>query len=72
MSRMSARDKLGLATLAIRTGHKRTLEGEHGEPIFTTSSYVFSSAREAAARFAGDESGNIYSRFTNVLCAVAI
>ncbi|MCG6861252.1 MAG: O-succinylhomoserine sulfhydrylase, partial [Chromatiaceae bacterium] len=62
---MSARDKLGLATLAIRTGHKRTLEGEHGEPIFTTSSYVFSSAREAAARFAGDESGNIYSRFTN-------
>jgi len=57
--------ELGLATLAIRTGHCRTPEGEHGEPIFTTSSYVFSSAREAAARFAGDEPGNIYSRFTN-------
>jgi len=62
---MRTRDELGFTTLAIRTGHHRTPEGEHGEPIFTTSSYVFTSAREAAARFAGDESGNIYSRFTN-------
>ncbi|MDH5358805.1 MAG: O-succinylhomoserine sulfhydrylase, partial [Gammaproteobacteria bacterium] len=35
------------------------------EPIFPTSSYVFDSAEQAAARFAGDEPGNIYSRFTN-------
>lgn len=62
---MSGPDEFGLSTLAIRTGHNRTAEGEHGEPIFTTSSYVFGSAREAAARFAGDEPGNIYSRFTN-------
>lgn len=62
---MSAQDQLALATLAIRTGHQRTPEGEHGEPIFTTSSFVFTSAREAAARFKGDEPGNIYSRFTN-------
>jgi O-succinylhomoserine sulfhydrylase len=62
---MSTPVELGFTTLAIRTGHHRTPEGEHGEPIFTTSSYVFTSAREAAARFAGDESGNIYSRFTN-------
>ena len=55
----------GFATLAIRTGHHRTGEGEHSEPIFATSSYVFASAAEAAARFAGDEPGNIYSRFTN-------
>jgi len=55
----------GFATLAIRAGHHRTAEGEHGEPIFTTSSYVFANAAEAAARFAGDEPGNIYSRFTN-------
>ncbi len=54
-----------LATLAIRTGHHRTVEGEHSEPIFPTSSFVFNSAAEAAARFAGDEPGNIYSRFTN-------
>jgi O-succinylhomoserine sulfhydrylase len=55
----------GFATLAIRTGHHRTAEGEHCEPIFTTSSFVFASAAEAAARFGGDEAGNIYSRFTN-------
>ncbi|MCP5306827.1 MAG: O-succinylhomoserine sulfhydrylase [Chromatiaceae bacterium] len=53
------------ATLAIRTGHRRTAEGEHSEPIFATSSYVFGSAAEAAARFSGDSPGNIYSRFTN-------
>jgi len=62
---MSTLDEFELATLAIRTGHHRTLEGEHGEPIFTTSSYVFASACEAAARFSGDEPGNVYSRFTN-------
>ncbi len=52
-------------TLAIRTGHQRTPEGEHSEPIFPTSSFVFASAAEAAARFAGDQPGNIYARFTN-------
>ena len=36
-------------TLAVRTGIHRTHEGEHSEPIFTTSSYVFTSAAEAAA-----------------------
>ena len=54
-----------LATLAIRAGQVRTHEGEHAEPIFTTSSYVFRNAAEAAARFAETEKGNIYSRFTN-------
>jgi O-succinylhomoserine sulfhydrylase len=62
---MQSRERLGFSTLAIRTGHGRTQEGEHSEPIFATSSYVFSSAAEAAARFAGEEPGNIYSRFTN-------
>ncbi len=55
----------GASTLAIRAGQTRTAEGEHAEPIFTTSSFVFGSAAEAAARFAGDQPGNIYSRFTN-------
>ena len=53
------------STRAIRTGHQRTAEGEHSEPIFATSSFVFASAAEAAARFAGDSDGNIYARFTN-------
>ncbi|MCW8942179.1 MAG: O-succinylhomoserine sulfhydrylase [Gammaproteobacteria bacterium] len=55
----------GFATNAVRGGHERTNENEHSEPIFTTSSFVFSSAAEAAARFSGEETGNIYSRFTN-------
>ncbi|MDO8846181.1 MAG: O-succinylhomoserine sulfhydrylase [Methylicorpusculum sp.] len=52
-------------TLAIRAGHNRTQEDEHSIPIFTTSSYVFKSAQEAALRFTGQQPGNIYSRFTN-------
>jgi len=52
-------------TLAIRAGQVRTAEGEQSEPLFLTSSFVFGSAAEAAARFSGDEPGNIYSRFTN-------
>lgn len=52
-------------TLAVRSGHQRSEQGEHGEPIFTTSSFVFESASQAAARFSGDEPGNIYARFTN-------
>jgi len=52
-------------TLAIRSGFERSHYGEHGEPIMTTSSYVFQSAAEAAARFGGKSSGPIYSRFTN-------
>ncbi len=52
-------------TLAIRTGHPHTGEQEHSEPIFPTSSFTFSSAAQAAARFSGELPGNIYSRFTN-------
>ena len=58
-------DELGFDTLAIRAGYKRTGEAEHNEAIFPTSSYVYESAAQAAARFSGDEPGNIYSRFTN-------
>ena len=58
-------DNFGFDTLAIRSGHRRTAELEHSEAIFATSSFVFENAAQAAARFAGDEPGNIYSRFTN-------
>lgn len=54
-----------LDTLAIRAGISRTAEGEHSEPIFATSSYVFANAAEAAARFGGEQPGNVYSRYTN-------
>ncbi|WP_163575974.1 O-succinylhomoserine sulfhydrylase [Halomonas faecis] len=58
-------DEWALETLAIRAGHHRTGEQEHGEPIFPTSSFVYGSAAEAARKFNGDEPGNVYSRFTN-------
>lgn len=54
-----------LATLAVRAGQTRSAEGEHSEPIYTTSSYVFQSAAEAAERFSGEQDGNVYSRYTN-------
>ncbi len=54
-----------LDTRAVRAGQVRTHEGEHAEPIFATSSYVFANAAEAAARFSGDRPGNVYSRYTN-------
>jgi O-succinylhomoserine sulfhydrylase len=55
----------GSNTNAVRAGQVRSAEGEHSEPIVTTSSFVFKDAAEAAARFSGDAPGNIYSRFTN-------
>jgi len=54
-----------IETLAVRAGQKRSDEHEHGEAMFMTSSYVFGNAQEAAAVFAGDEDGNVYSRYTN-------
>lgn len=62
---MSSDHDYRLATLAVRAGHTRTLEGEHAEAIFPTSSFVFKNAAQAAARFSEAEKGNIYSRFTN-------
>ena len=52
-------------TLAVRAGQVRTSEGEHSEPIFQTSSFVFKNAAQAAARFANQEEGMVYSRYTN-------
>jgi O-succinylhomoserine sulfhydrylase len=54
-----------LDTLAVRAGISRTNEGEHAEALFLTSSYIFDSAADAAARFTGDTPGNVYSRYTN-------
>ena len=42
-------DDAAFDTLAVRAGQQRTPEGEHGEALFPTSSYVFRSAADAAA-----------------------
>jgi O-succinylhomoserine sulfhydrylase len=62
---MPENDEFDFDTRAVRAGQLRSPEGEHSEAIFATSSFVFASASEAAARFSGDRPGNIYSRFTN-------
>ena len=60
-----ALESAGLDTLAVRAGQLRSAEGEHAEALHLTSSYVFDSAADAAARFSGDSPGNVYSRYTN-------
>jgi O-succinylhomoserine sulfhydrylase len=57
-------------TLAVRAGQERSQFNEHSEALYLTSSFVFTSAAQAAARFSGEEEGNVYSRFTNPTVAV--
>ncbi|HEX5538195.1 MAG TPA: aminotransferase class V-fold PLP-dependent enzyme, partial [Methylophilaceae bacterium] len=57
-------------TISVRAGNEHTEFGENSEPIFLTSSFVYDSAEQAAARFSGEEPGNIYSRFTNPTVSV--
>ena len=52
-------------TLAVREALPRSAWGEHSEALFLTSSFVQPDAASAAARFAGEEDGFIYSRFSN-------
>jgi O-succinylhomoserine sulfhydrylase len=58
-------EKFDVSTLGVRAGQKRTEFQEHSEALFLTSSFVFDSAAQAAARFSGAESGFVYSRFSN-------
>ena len=52
-------------TLAVRAGTVQSQFHEHSEAMFLTSSFTFDNAAQAAARFIGQEPGNIYARFTN-------
>lgn len=58
-------EDLGFDTRSVRAGIERTPFGEHAEALFLTSSFVFSSAAQAAARFSNQEPGFVYSRFSN-------
>lgn len=58
-------DELKPDTLAVRAGGVRSDFREHSEMLAITTSFVYKSAAEAARRFANEEPGNIYSRFTN-------
>ena len=52
-------------TLGVRAGGLRSDFQEHSEALALTTSFVYKSAAEAARKFANEEPGNIYSRFTN-------
>ncbi|MBF0272856.1 MAG: O-succinylhomoserine sulfhydrylase [Magnetococcales bacterium] len=60
----------GVATTALHTGRDTTPERENSPPLFLTSSFRFDSAEQARAVFAGEEEGNLYSRFTNPTVAL--
>jgi len=54
-----------VATKLIRGGIDRTPHGETAEAMFLTQSFVYDSAEQADARFAGSEPGFVYSRYAN-------
>ncbi len=62
---MKTNPDYALETLAVRAGQERSQFNEHSEALYLTSSFIFSSAAQAAARFSGEEDGNVYLRFTN-------
>jgi O-succinylhomoserine sulfhydrylase len=59
-----------LATKGVRAGQARTEFQEHSEALFLTSSFVFANAKQAAARFAGEDDGMVYTRYTNPTVAM--
>lgn len=56
---------VGIDTLAVRAGISRSHEYEHSEGLYLTSSFVFDNSAQAAATFANERPGNVYSRYTN-------
>ena len=58
-------DNLHIDTLAVRAAVDKSQYGENSEALYLTSSFVQPDAATAARRFANEEEGYIYSRFTN-------
>ena len=58
-------DHLHPDTLAVRMAVDKSQYGENSEALYLTSSFVQPDSETAARRFAGEEEGYTYSRFTN-------
>ena len=56
------------ATKLIRGGINRSMFGETAEALYLTQGFVYDTAEQADARFAGDEPGFVYSRYANPTC----
>lgn len=52
-------------TKAIREQADRSQHREHSVPLYLTSSFIFDSAEQGRAIFAEEETGNVYSRYSN-------
>ncbi len=52
-------------TALIHGGIERSQYGETAEALYLTSGFVYESAEQAEARFKGEDSGYIYSRYGN-------
>ncbi len=52
-------------TLAVRGGLDRSHHGETSEALYLNSGFVYPDAETAAARFAGEGDGFVYSRYGN-------
>jgi O-succinylhomoserine sulfhydrylase len=52
-------------TRLIHSGILRSQFGENAEALYLTQGFVYDSAEQCAARFAGEDEGFIYSRFSN-------
>ncbi|MEM0906126.1 MAG: O-succinylhomoserine sulfhydrylase [Pseudomonadota bacterium] len=63
-------EELDLATRLVHGGTVRSQFGETCEPLFLTQGFVYGSAEEAAARFAGEADGFVYSRYGNPTVAM--
>lgn len=55
----------GVETALVRGGLARTPYGETSEALFLTSGFVYETAADAEARFAGEQPGFVYSRYAN-------
>lgn len=65
LSGLSSNDQASFETRAVREGFERSQFGEHCEPVYLTSSFIHTSAANAAAKFSNEIDGYIYSRFRN-------
>lgn len=62
---MNINKKMGFATRQIHAGKMENSAGALCAPIYQTSTFEFQNVEQGGARFAGEESGYIYTRLGN-------
>lgn len=63
-------ERCGPGTKAVRGGLDRSAFGETSEAMYLNSGFVYPDGETAAARFAGEDDGFIYSRYANPTVAM--